>query len=235
MLLTTQYLEEADRLADTLVVLDHGQVIAEGTPTQLKADLGATVLEVGLGSLDDAARTAELLAGLGPHVPAVNGTVVEVTVDQGPEAAMASLRSLDQAGIVPTTFTLREPSLDDVFLALTGRRTEEETEDQGEGPDGRRTRLDDAMPRGPRRSPQESSHDHRRRRPDRRRRPPLGQHREPGPLGRLGHADRHQAEHPQLHPHPRGPVLLHRAADHVRAAVPLRVRRGHQRPRHHAT
>ena len=64
-------------------------------------------------------------------MPAVNGTVVEVTVDQGPEAAMASLRSLDQAGIVPTTFTLREPSLDDVFLALTGRRTEDETEHRG--------------------------------------------------------------------------------------------------------
>jgi len=135
VLLTTQYLEEADRLADTLVVLDHGRVIAEGTPTQLKADLGATVLEVGLGSLDDAARTAELLAGLGPHVPAVNGTVVEVTVDQGPEAAMASLRSLDQVGIVPATFTLREPSLDDVFLALTGRRTEGEDETDAEGPD----------------------------------------------------------------------------------------------------
>ncbi len=135
VLLTTQYLEEADRLADTLVVLDHGRVIAEGTPTQLKADLGATVLEVGLGSLDDAARTVQLLAGLGPHVPAVNGTVVEVTVDQGPEAAMASLRSLDQAGIVPATFTLREPSLDDVFLALTGRRTEEEGDTEGEGPE----------------------------------------------------------------------------------------------------
>ena len=63
VLLTTQYLEEADRLADTLVVLDHGRVIAEGTPTQLKANLGATVLEVGLGSLDDAGRTAELLGG----------------------------------------------------------------------------------------------------------------------------------------------------------------------------
>jgi ABC-type multidrug transport system ATPase subunit len=135
VLLTTQYLEEADRLADTLVVLDHGRVIAEGTPTQLKANLGATVLEVGLSSLDDAERTAKLLGTIGPHVPAVNGTVVEVTVDQGPSAAMTSLRSLDQAGIVPTTFTLREPSLDDVFLALTGRRTEDEAEAQADGPE----------------------------------------------------------------------------------------------------
>ena len=72
----------------------------------------------------------------GPTCRAVNGTVVEVTVDQGPEAAMASLRSLDQAGIIPTTFTLREPSLDDVFLALTGRRAEDETEAHAESPMG---------------------------------------------------------------------------------------------------
>jgi ABC-2 type transport system ATP-binding protein len=144
VLLTTQYLEEADRLANTLVVLDHGQVIAEGTPTQLKANLGATVLEVGLGNLEDAGRTATVLEALGSHVPVLNGTVVEVTVDRGPEAAMASLRSLDQQGIVPTSFTLREPSLDDVFLALTGRRTEDEDDEEDDKaesqPKGRRAR-----------------------------------------------------------------------------------------------
>jgi ABC-2 type transport system ATP-binding protein len=135
VLLTTQYLEEADRLADTLVVLDHGRVIAEGTPAQLKANLGATVLEVGLGSIEDAQRAVGLLDRLGPHTPAINGTVVEVTVDRGPEAAMASLRSLDQEGIVPAAFTLREPSLDDVFLAITGRRTEDETEHPEDQPE----------------------------------------------------------------------------------------------------
>ena len=137
VLLTTQYLEEADRLASNLAVLDHGRVIAEGTPAELKADLGATVLEVGLATTDDATRTGTLLAALGPHAPTVNGTVVEVTVDDGPTSAMAGLRSLDQEGIIPTTFTLREPSLDDVFLALTGRRTEDETEET-DGPDKRR-------------------------------------------------------------------------------------------------
>jgi ABC-2 type transport system ATP-binding protein len=128
VLLTTQYLEEADRLASVLAVLDHGHVIAEGTPAELKADLGATVLEVGLATTDDASKTAALLDALGPHAPVVNGTVVEVTVDEGPTSAMAGLRSLDQGGIIPTAFTLREPSLDDVFLALTGRRTEDESE-----------------------------------------------------------------------------------------------------------
>jgi daunorubicin resistance ABC transporter ATP-binding subunit len=128
VLLTTQYLEEADRLASDLVVIDHGHVIAQGTPSELKADLGATVLEVGLDSFDDARRTTELFGSLGSHTPTVNGSVVEVTVDDGPTSAMAGLRLLDRAGVIPTAFTLREPSLDDVFLGLTGRRAEDETQ-----------------------------------------------------------------------------------------------------------
>ncbi len=141
VLLTTQYLEEADRLASTLAVLDHGHVIAEGSPGQLKAQLGATVLEVGLGTIEDATRTAELVGVLGTHAPLVNGTVVEVTVDDGPTSAMAGLRALDQEGITPITFTLREPSLDDVFLALTGRRAEDETESTDDEDEVRRRRL----------------------------------------------------------------------------------------------
>ncbi len=129
VLLTTQYLEEADRLASKLVVLDHGRVIAEGTPSEMKAKLGATVLAVGFASVADAERTGALFAGLGPHSPAVNGTLVEVTVDDGPSSAMEGLRLLDGEGLHPTTFTLREPSLDDVFLALTGHRTEEDKTD----------------------------------------------------------------------------------------------------------
>jgi ABC-2 type transport system ATP-binding protein len=151
VLLTTQYLEEADRLANTLSVLDHGRVIAEGTPATLKADLGATVLEVGLTTIDDATRTAALLASLGPHQPALNGTVVEVTVDNGPESAMAGLRTLDQEGITPSAFTLREPSLDDVFLALTGQRTEADAEAADDGTESKRRRrrrraAEEAMP-----------------------------------------------------------------------------------------
>ena len=136
VLLTTQYLEEADRLASTLAVIDRGRVIAEGTPASMKADLGATVLEVGLASIDDARRTAAVLDTLGPHRAMVSGTLVEVTVDDGPRAAMAGLRSLDAAAISPTTFNLRQPSLDDVFLSLTGHRTEAEIAEDHERTDG---------------------------------------------------------------------------------------------------
>jgi daunorubicin resistance ABC transporter ATP-binding subunit len=149
VLLTTQYLEEADRLATQLAVLDHGHVIAEGTPAELKANLGATVLEVVLATPDDAGQTATLLDAIGTHTPSVTGSVVEVTVDDGPASAMAGLRALDGASIVPSGFTLREPSLDDVFLALTGRRTEEVSEepDPPEQKRGRRRRAAaEAMP-----------------------------------------------------------------------------------------
>ena len=132
VLLTTQYLEEADRLASTLAVIDHGKVIAEGTPESMKANLGATVLEVGLPAIEDARRTGVILDGLGPHTALVNGTLVEVTVDNGAYAAMAALRGLDAEGITPTTFNLREPSLDDVFLSLTGHRTDVEEVDEDE-------------------------------------------------------------------------------------------------------
>ena len=154
MLLTTQYLEEADRLASTLAVIDHGKVIAEGTPTSMKADLGATVLEVGLPTIGDAARTGAVLDALGPHAALVNGTLAEVTVDNGPQAAMIALRALDAEGIAPQTFNLREPSLDDVFLSLTGHRTEDEEADDGDADRSPRRRrrskrlvqLEDSLP-----------------------------------------------------------------------------------------
>jgi ABC-2 type transport system ATP-binding protein len=153
VLLTTQYLEEADRLASSLAVIDHGKVIAEGTPESMKADLGATVLEVGLPSIDDARRTGAILDTLGPHEALVNGTMVEVTVDNGPQAAMIGLRALDAEGITPQTFNLREPSLDDVFLSLTGHRTEDGPPDPDDDLSPRQKRrkrraanLEDALP-----------------------------------------------------------------------------------------
>jgi ABC-2 type transport system ATP-binding protein len=121
VLLTTQYLEEADRLARHVAVVDHGRVISQGTPAQLKASLGATVVEVALADEASARHALEAIAGIGRASAHLEGTEVELPVDDGPRAAMAVLRALDRAGLEPTRFALREPSLDDVFLALTGR------------------------------------------------------------------------------------------------------------------
>jgi ABC-2 type transport system ATP-binding protein len=139
VLLTTQYLEEADILAHQIAVVDHGRVIAEGTPTQLKANLGATVLDVGLADAELARQAAAILDTIGAKSPTVIGTVVELPVDDGPRVAMEVLRLLDQHTLVPTTFRIREPSLDDVFLALTGKRAEGD-DDPGNTPtDGQRS------------------------------------------------------------------------------------------------
>jgi ABC-2 type transport system ATP-binding protein len=143
VLLTTQYLEEADRLARRVAGVDHGRIIAEGTPAELKSNLGATVLDVRMPDAQGAAHVASVLAGIGTNEPSVVGTMVELPVDDGPRAAMEALRALDQGGIVPSGFVLREPSLDDVFLALTGRTTEAggddaDESDGAEGGGGRR-------------------------------------------------------------------------------------------------
>jgi ABC-2 type transport system ATP-binding protein len=140
VLLTTQYLEEADRLARRIAVVDHGRVIAEGTPAQLKADLGATVLDVGLADPATAARAAEILATVGTKPPSVDGASIELPVDDGPRSAMEALRVLDAHHVAPTTFVLREPSLDDVFLALTGKRTDVEDDPDAEPAEGARRR-----------------------------------------------------------------------------------------------
>lgn len=127
VLLTTQYLEEADRLAKQLVVLDHGKIIAQGTSQELKSRLGNTVLSVSFASTSNAQHASMLLSDLSLKPANLEGTVVEITVDQGPQAAADALRRIDAAGLELTGLVLREPSLDDVFLSLTGHKTEDET------------------------------------------------------------------------------------------------------------
>jgi ABC-2 type transport system ATP-binding protein len=134
VLLTTQYLEEADRLANTVVVVDHGRVIAQGTPASLKANIGTTVLLVTLPSADEAARAAAVVAPLGIAPPVIQGERVEMKVEHGPRAGSQAMRALDLAGIAVVGLVLREPSLDDVFLQLTGHRAETGPEPLGDQP-----------------------------------------------------------------------------------------------------
>jgi ABC-2 type transport system ATP-binding protein len=131
VLLTTQYLEEADRLADRIVVVDKGAVIAEGTAAELKADLGETVLDLGFVDPATAERAAGLFRGSWKGGVVVDGSLLELSVDSGPSQVMHALRELETAGLEATGMALREPSLDDVFLSLTGRRAEI-TEDEEE-------------------------------------------------------------------------------------------------------
>jgi len=131
VLLTTQYLEEADRLARDIVVIDHGRVIAEGTPAQLKADLGTSVVSVTLGDREALDRAVPLVAPFSEKAPVVEDLVIELTVTDGPKAGAEVLRALDAAQVPIAGLALREPSLDDVFLSLTGHKTtiDEEAEE----------------------------------------------------------------------------------------------------------
>jgi ABC-2 type transport system ATP-binding protein len=121
--LTTQYLEEADALADRIGIIDHGNIVAEGTPAQLKAEIGSPSVEVTPAEKDDIGRLGELLEGFGDSKRGSNGSV---TVQlPGGEAALAEIvRVLDSNNLRVETLQLHQPSLDDVFLAKTGRKLE---------------------------------------------------------------------------------------------------------------
>jgi ABC-2 type transport system ATP-binding protein len=131
LLLTTQYLEEADRLADNIVVIDHGSVIAEGTAAQLKERMGSTVIEITLRDDDGAARAADALVPVG--TASRDGKLIRVNVPGGAGARsmLEAVRILDGEHLDPATMVLREPTLDDVFLDLTGHTTADS--DEGEG------------------------------------------------------------------------------------------------------
>jgi ABC-2 type transport system ATP-binding protein len=121
VLLTTQYLDEADRLADRIVVIDLGRVIADGTAAELKERVGGIRVEVHLTDESAASPAAEALAPMSAEEPAIDGDKVSVRVDSETGKIMEAARRLDGAGIDADDVAIRRPTLDDVFLTLTGR------------------------------------------------------------------------------------------------------------------
>jgi ABC-2 type transport system ATP-binding protein len=145
VLLTTQYLEEADRLASRVAVVDRGRVIANDTPERLKAQLGGTVIELGYDDAALAARARDEVGRVVGDTPVeLDDSTVRVTTDEGAHLLMSALRPLDTTELAPARITVREPSLDDVFLSMTGHRAEDTTTPADATPDparrGRRGR-----------------------------------------------------------------------------------------------
>jgi ABC-2 type transport system ATP-binding protein len=125
VLLTTQYLDEADQLADRIAVIDHGKVMAEGTPGELKASIGHASLRVRLDNPDQRPEAERVLSGaLGVHLQLERDpAALSARVPEADGAAYA-LAQLARSGIAVTGFALGQPSLDEVFLALTGHPTD---------------------------------------------------------------------------------------------------------------
>jgi ABC-2 type transport system ATP-binding protein len=127
LLLTTQYLEEADQLADEIAVIDHGKVIARGTSDQLKTQVGGERLEVTVDSINLSAATS-VLKQISGNEPLVDAQLrkVSVAASGGSSVLTEIVRALDSANVQILDLALKRPSLDDVFMSLTGHVAEEE-------------------------------------------------------------------------------------------------------------
>ena len=126
VLLTTQYLEEADQLADFISVIDHGRVVAEGTADELKASVGGTRIELTLVDEADAERAREVIVVATHSAVAVTGRTLTAQAEDPSAALISVLTALNEAGIELHDAGIRRPTLDDVFLTLTGHAIEEQ-------------------------------------------------------------------------------------------------------------
>ena len=128
VLLTTQYLDEADHLASQIVIIDHGRAVAAGTPAQLKQRIGGNVIEVHVRDNRDVATIAELLGRLGEGVAQIDQATrrVSVRVDSSGDGQMTALQSLHATGVELDDIAMRQPNLDEVFLTLTGKRPDDD-------------------------------------------------------------------------------------------------------------
>ena len=126
VLLTTQYLDEADHLASQVVIIDHGRSVATGTPAELKRQIGGSIVELHVRRDEDLPNVAEMLRRLGHGDVQIDEATrqVSVRVASGGDALMAALRSLHDSGVELEDIAMRQPNLDEVFLSLTGRPTE---------------------------------------------------------------------------------------------------------------
>jgi ABC-2 type transport system ATP-binding protein len=136
--LTTQYLEEADVLADRVGIIDHGKIVAEGTPAELKAEIGRPSVEAVPHDPGDRERLAAVLRRFGEDAAAASNAVA-VRLPDGAADLAEVVRALDAEGLRVADLRLHSPTLDDVFLAKTGRSLEGAAEDDGEGNPDRKT------------------------------------------------------------------------------------------------
>lgn len=128
VLLTTQYLEEADQLADDIVVIDHGRVIAHGTASELKDAIGGDRIEITLERPDSVTDAVDAIRAIANGEPTIDDRTVSAPVSGGSTVLVEAVRSLDSRGVRVADIALRRPTLDDVFLSLTGHVAEDETE-----------------------------------------------------------------------------------------------------------
>ena len=135
VLLTTQYLEEADQLASRIIVLDHGNVIAQGTADELKTSVGGDRIEVVVDRDDQVSQATSILTAISSGEPVVDtvSRKILIPVSGGSKAIIEAVRRLDEANILVDDIALRRPTLDDVFLTLTGRVAEEVKEEVSAG------------------------------------------------------------------------------------------------------